>query len=132
MIKVTPADKWFSQCVKKRARWACERCSTVYGGPSRALHCSHLHGRGKWSTRFDPRNAASLCYGCHRIMGSQPEQHRAMFLARLGQYQYDALTERLNDLSIGKLVKREQKQVAAHFKATYEQMGEGDSFGGWV
>lgn len=35
-----------------------------------------------------------MCFGCHQILGSNPEDHRLIFLKRLGQQKYDALTIR--------------------------------------
>ena len=120
MIKITPADKWFSLCVRKRANWTCERCGTGYGGPTQALHCSHFHGRGKYATRHDPRNAAALCFGCHRHMSSNPAEHFDWFLNRLGRYDFEALRERVQDQMIARECKRSLKQIAAHYKQQFE------------
>lgn len=77
LIKHTPADIAFSLCVRERAEWRCERCGSqpVPGG----LHCAHIMSRGHWSVRFDPANALSLCYGCHRMT----EQNRELMLIPL-------------------------------------------------
>ena len=36
---------------------------------ARGLECSHHHGRGNWSIRFEPQNAEALCTGCHFLEG---------------------------------------------------------------
>lgn len=131
-IKITAADKWFSLCIRLRANWCCERCGTSYGGPSQALHCSHLHGRGKYATRFDPRNARSICYGCHQYLGAQPEMHRQWFREHLGPYDYDALTERAQDQVIARQVKREIKAVSAHYREQFRVMTPGQALEGYV
>lgn len=131
-IKTTPADKWFSLCVRKRAGWNCERCGKGYGGPSQALHSAHFHGRGKHATRHDPRNAASLCMGCHLYLTAHPSEHCGFFLTRLGQYQFDALQERVNDQATARECKRSLKQIASHYKAEFERMAEGEGFDAWV
>lgn len=119
-IKVTPADKWFSLCVRQRAENRCERCG---GSPaSGGLHCSHFHGRGKWGVRFCPDNATSLCYGCHAFLGSHPEIHRQWQLERLGAYRFDSLQERANDSTRGRIAKREAKEIAKHYKGEYESL----------
>ena len=131
-IKITAADRYFSLCVRKRAGWACERCGTGYGGPSSGLHCSHYHGRGKHATRHDPRNCASLCFGCHRHLGSQPYEHAEFFKARLGEYGVHALWERAGDMTIARQIKRELKEVAKHYKAEFERMETGGTFEGYM
>lgn len=115
-VKVTAADTAFSWCIRERAGWRCERCGTQYQPPTQALHCSHYHGRGKWSVRFDPDNAIAACYGCHRILGSQPDEHRRLFEARLGPGGYEILLEKANNLSLGRRAKREKKEIAAHYR----------------
>ena len=131
MIKITPADKWFSLCVRKRAAWCCERCGTGYGKPCQALHCSHYHGRGKYATRFDPRNATSLCYGCHMRLTAHPMEHHEFFQQALDEYQRAALWERSQDTSYAKGIKRAIKEVAKHYKSEYETMTEGGEFTGY-
>lgn len=130
MLKITAADKAFSQCIRQRAGWRCERCGSQPA--PQGLHCSHFHGRGKWSVRFDPENAEALCYGCHRLMGSQPEAHRSRIIAKLGIYRFDALTERANNLALGRQAKRDQKAIAAHFRAQLTLMQLGNILEGFL
>lgn len=119
-IKITPADKYFSLCVRERAENRCERCG---GSPeSGGLHCSHFHGRGKWGVRFDPDNATALCYGCHAYFGSNPELHRQWQKEKLGVYRFDALLERSNDATRGRVAKREAKEIAKHYREQHRQM----------
>ena len=93
-IKTTLADKEFSLFIRDRAEWTCERCYVYYEPPNRGLQCSHFHGRGNKGTRFDPENAAALCYGCHRYFTANPQEHAEWFLKRLGQTKYDSLRVR--------------------------------------
>jgi hypothetical protein len=53
-------------------------------------------GRRKQSTRLDPENAVSACFGCHRKLEEDPEFHRHFFKKRLGEQRYDALVLRSN------------------------------------
>jgi len=122
VIKITAADKWFSLCVRERAEWRCERCGNM--PDRRGLHCSHMHGRGKWSVRFHPANATALCMGCHLLFGGQPTQHHEWQLERLGRYTWAALGEAAQDLSRGRRAKREAKAIAAHYRAEYQRMAE--------
>ena len=99
-VKRTKQDVVFSNYIRERDKWCCQRCGKAYNkhdsNARRALHCSHFHGRGKWSVRFDPDNATALCYGCHRIMGSQPMEHLQFFKKRLGKNKFLELQERAN------------------------------------
>lgn len=71
-LLITPADAAFSKCIRERVNWTCEVCGRYHpeGNKRRGLHCSHWMGRGNWSTRFNPLNAFSHCWGCHREMAS--------------------------------------------------------------
>lgn len=93
-LKISKADRLFSLKIRSRDNWTCQRCLTKYEPPTQALHCSHFWGRGNKSVRFDEENACALCYGCHRILGSDPILHREFFLDRLGQEKFDALNFR--------------------------------------
>ncbi len=129
-IKITAADAWFSKCIRKKAAWICQRCSAEHeeGG----LECSHYFGRSNHAVRHDPRNALALCHGCHRYLGSNPHYHQAFIKQLLGEYGYDALAERANDRAIGRQIKRELKEVAAHYKAEFERMETGGTFEGYI
>lgn len=48
------------------------------------------------STRFDPSNCASCCYGCHSYLDSHLQEKIDFFTRRLGQQQFDALRVRTN------------------------------------
>lgn len=73
--KIDPADRAFSLYIRTRDNWTCQRCGKQYTPPTSALHCSHFMGRGKEATRFEPRNADALCYGCHQYFTSHPAEH---------------------------------------------------------
>lgn len=55
-----------------------------------------MFGRGKASTRFDPDNAAALCFGCHRWLDTHPDLKREFFRERLGDRAFDLLEIRAN------------------------------------
>lgn len=116
-VKITPADKWFSLCVRARAENRCERCggSPAPGG----LHCSHFHGRGKWAVRFDPENATALCHGCHSYFGANPELHRQWQASNMGVYRLESLQERANDSTMARVARREAKAIAEHYKGQF-------------
>lgn len=91
-IKIRPADKQFSDYIRSKAGWRCERCLKQYDstcGPS--LQCSHFWGRARENTRFDPENCSSLCFGCHNYFHAQPADHVEWMLEKLGKKAFDLL-----------------------------------------
>lgn len=117
-IKRTPADAAFSDCIRERANWCCEVCGTDYRHKPQGLHCSHYHGRGIWSTRFDPENAEAACYGCHAKLEGSPHDFYLRWIKKLGQGAYDLLLERKNDIDRGREYRRTKGkgEVAKHYR----------------
>lgn len=68
-IKRTPADSWFSKCVRIRNNWICEYCNVSYEHDRSYVHCSHYVSRSNRSTRYHPDNAFCHCVRCHEILG---------------------------------------------------------------
>ena len=127
-IKRTPADAWFSKCVRARARFCCERCGAQHDENSQGLHASHHHGRGNWSIRFNPLNAEALCYGCHSLVGGT-EERRAEVLT---EQERDVLFELKADTSLGREYRKTKGKgaISKHYKEEYEKIisGEGYNF----
>lgn len=110
-LLITPADKWFSLCVRERANWRCERCGRITPDDKRmGLHCSHWIGRGSWSVRFHPLNAFAHCYGCHAYFEGRPAsfsdwvgsligENGAASLVRLGHRPARGLRKAIKELS---------------------------------
>jgi len=120
-VKIRSADKWFSLCIRERVAWFCERCGRDTPQDKRmGLHCSHYHGRGKWSTRFNSDNCEALCYGCHMHLTANPHKHQQRQLLKLGDGLYDILNEKAQDLKFGRTVKRDQKLVAKHYREQHK------------
>jgi len=90
-IKITALDKMFSQYIRQIYNWTCQRCHKPYTPPTTSLHCSHFHGRGKKSVRFEPDNAVALCFGCHQHFHANPHEHVAFMEKRLGTQAYNRL-----------------------------------------
>lgn len=95
-IKLDKADRVFSEYIRTRDNWTCQRCNNHYTPPTSALHCSHFQGRGKEATRFDEQNADALCYGCHMYFTANPAEHYAWQVQRKGQKTVDLLVLRSN------------------------------------
>jgi len=121
-IKRTPADIAFSLCIREANDWVCNRCGTKYPERARGLECSHHHGRGNWSIRFDPLNAEALCTGCHFLEGGT----QIRLDACLNDEQQQILMEKKNDTSIGREIRRTKGkgEIASHYRGEYEKMRE--------
>ena len=74
-IKRTKWDAVFSDYIRFRDNWTCQRCGKKYPEKSQGLHCSHFYGRRSWATRIEPANAMALCYSCHIHVSSYPMDH---------------------------------------------------------
>ena len=96
-IKRTKWDKVFSDAVRERDNWTCQRCRKYYPeGNRQGLHCSHFFGRRKYSVRFDFVNAEALCYGCHQYFTSNPQHHREHKIRKIGSREFQKLEVRSN------------------------------------
>ncbi len=133
-IKITPADKWFSLCVRERNNWTCEYAGTVFADAqmtckTNGLHCSHFYGRGNWAVRFEPLNAFSHSYGSHSLLGGDSVKFKAWTELQLGD-NFDVLVELANSSTRGKECKRankgrgKQNALLSHYKSEFERMRE--------
>lgn len=94
-VKPNKTDKLFSDWIRERDGWRCQRCGGEYPPPTRALHACHFHRRGLHATRYDPDNVVSLCMGCHLLMDRDKRGEFADFMgARLGSVKFEALDQR--------------------------------------
>jgi 5-methylcytosine-specific restriction endonuclease McrA len=91
-IKITAADRRFSQQIRERGGHRCQRCGSV---PAKGgLHCAHMFTRRTRATRFDPDNALALCYGCHQYVDSHAEEKQVLWRSVIGNERFDALAAR--------------------------------------
>ncbi len=67
----------------------CERCLTAKISYTQ-LDTAHLHGRGKYSTRWLPENSLGLCGACHLYIDAQLSEKEVLFRRVLGD-DYDRL-----------------------------------------
>ena len=66
----------------------CERCLARKDSISE-LDWAHNQPRQRLSTRWDIRNAAGLCSGCHRYLDNNHDEKREFFEKRLGKGVYE-------------------------------------------
>ena len=74
--------------------------------------------------RLDPENCESLCYGCHAYMGSMPYIHLRRKQEIIGEQAFDLLRERSNDLSLGRMIKKNEAEARKHYLAEFKRMQE--------
>lgn len=122
-IKRTPADDWFSKCVRERTNWICEKCGKNCQHNHAALQCSHSFSRRHRTIRWCGENAQALCFTCHRwYEGNPPESGKWLENKILGTEMLEILIEKKNNKV--KVPKIEEKKIAKHYKAEYEKMQE--------
>lgn len=76
----TTADAAFSDYIRARAGYRCQRCGTQYKAKSNGLQCSHNFSRRYYNIRFHPDNALALCHNCHNYWFSKDITEAARFL----------------------------------------------------
>ena len=121
-VKINPADKWFSKCIREAAEWKCECCGKQYEEGTSGLHCSHYFGRRANAVRYCPDNASSHCWGCHQRLGSNPDDHRQWMVNKVGEGMINILRDKREDIGLAKSIKKNLKDVAKHYKAEYERL----------
>ncbi len=90
-------DILMSELIRERADWTCERCNHYYPAGCRGgLEHSHIWGRARHSVRWFPDNGLALCTGCHRFVGSNPDEHKMLARTALGEKRDAALRLRAN------------------------------------
>jgi len=95
-IKLRKTDKLFSDYIRTRDKWTCLRCGNK--PVKQGLHCSHYWGRGREAIRFEPDNAISLCFACHKLWGHGDgrDQYREYMTLRLGKERFKSLELQAN------------------------------------
>ena len=86
-------DDLHREFIRKRAMarcGGCERCGSQKMS-YKDLQTAHCHGRGRHTVRWDERNSAGLCGGCHRYIDSQITAKEELFRRLLGEEEYERL-----------------------------------------
>lgn len=65
-------DKRFSDYIRAKAKWRCERCRKKVEG--RDAQCAHISSRRYLTTRWREENALCLCAKCHRFFHDHPQE----------------------------------------------------------
>lgn len=114
------ADSWFSLFIRKRDG----RCVTCKRKPPDViLECSHLYGKGSSSdlVRWDVRNAATQCKGCHFHHHTSTNKPLTDYIfGRLGQDEMDELW--LRSKTVSKFSADTIKAFGDSFRARVKEM----------
>lgn len=121
-IKICPADRAFSKCVREAAEWRCERCDAQHSEGSMGLHNAHFMTRGNWGTRFDPDNTAALCYGCHSFLDRNPHEKIHWFEQKLGEGLVQIVIEKAKRPAYG--IKKRKAEIAKHYREELARLKE--------
>lgn len=115
-IEIAKLDSMFSKIVKKRDRYRCMLCGQRFTENfPEGLECSHYWRRSNKTTRFDLRNADSLCCLCHHLHeGKKKGFYRDWKIKQLGQEGFDDL-ERLAR-SVGRFGEVEKMEILTWLK----------------
>ena len=120
-IKIDPADKAFSECVRERAGWQCEGCSRQFSNEERgSLQCCHIYGRRHKSIRQEPLNAVAMCFKCHGHYTENPLEFAEFIGGQLTATMIDILLEKRQ--GIVKYNALFKKDCAAHYRSEFKTM----------
>lgn len=109
-IKRDPLDKLFSDYIRQRDGWTCQRCSRLYTPPTSGLHAAHMFGRRVKATRWRPTNAMALCYGCHSYADTNQTVKEDLFKKKFGEDIFKT-NRALHDLRTRSKVDREATKM---------------------
>lgn len=119
-IKRDKLDAVFSDLIRERVDYICQRCQRDFRQNTRSLHCSHVFGRAKKSTRWHPDNALALCVGCHENMGQHPIDHAELVKSLIGSQKYDRL--RYIASKPTKFTKSDKEYIYQHYKGEKKRL----------
>ena len=116
------ADAAFSDYIRARAGYCCERCGKRYPAKGTGLQCSHHFSRRHFAIRYHPDNAAALCYHCHNYWFAKDIPEAARWLEeKIGRERIDALIA-LKQQPQKRQSASEIAQIAAYYRAETEKL----------
>lgn len=118
-IKRNATDALFSDIVRIKAGWICERCKRNFSNNQKAFDCSHFFGRRNKSTRWLEENASALCRGCHNYFGENPSEHNRFMEKKLGLEKFEKLVLYAHTVQKYKV---DEKLVRIFLKAELEKL----------
>lgn len=97
-VKLRYTDRRYSDYIRIRDGWICQRCGRDFSEKKGSLENSHYWGRWHENTRFDNENCIALCKYCHDLWGHGEghEDYTAHMIKLLGQDGFDKLRLKSN------------------------------------
>lgn len=120
-IRRDKRDILFSNLVRERAEWTCERCHKQFPeGHRNGLECSHFFTRSRKSVRWHPLNAAAHCTGCHTLLGGNPMEFADWIRDHLGRQRSAVL--RACSGQLVRFKRHDLDDIHANLKASWAHM----------
>jgi len=120
-LKRDVADIAFSNFIRERDDWTCQRCRKIYPeGRRQGLHCSHFFSRRHEATRFYAKNAAAHCFSCHQYLGGNPIEFSEWIKTHLGDETFEKL--RAKKETIKKKKENPRKEIAKHWREQLKEL----------
>jgi len=137
-IKINPLDQLFSDFIRTRDNWQCQRCKDKGRNsffkpplriikktnkyherhrPSTGLHNMHCFSRGNQSTRFDEKNGIAGCYGCHSFLDSHPLEKHDFFKDKIGEKAFKDLKLKSNTSA-----KIDRQKIKEHYQLKLKKL----------
>lgn len=113
------ADKLFSLIV--RARGHCQRCGRHPGEVT--LQCAHILSRKYTATRWDEKNALSLCVGCHHWGHSNPLEWMLWLEEKFGLAYIKGLQEKARAYP-GRVKRVDYEHLVAELQTRWDEIEE--------
>jgi len=119
-IKRDALDALFSDLIRERVNWTCEKCERNFAHERVQLQCAHIVGRRVLLLRHDPRNAVALCASCHHYFTDRPLEFAGWVRGHIG----DTIPDELKRLSnvVHKKHKTWKKEARAHYREELKKM----------
>lgn len=89
------ADKKFSDWLRERNNYTCEKCGYYEEPPTKRIQNSHYIGRAHKATRYDPENCDVFCASCHHLWEDAKQyDYRDWKIKKLGKKKHDELIKK--------------------------------------
>lgn len=123
-IKRDMNDKLFSDYIRSRDEWTCQRCGKYFEeGNRRTLHCCHLlYGRGIKILRFNELQCYAMCYFCHGWLTSHPGVAFKFLLNRIDLVAFNVLNDMYEQRETYTYDKEKKSRVNKILKQKIEQL----------
>jgi len=116
-MKISAADKAFADSVKEAYDHVCQKC-----GKQGRTELSHIYGRRHRSIRWCVDNSLPKCHSCHRWWHENPTESGKWFADKYGEGVLVMLREK-RDSGV-KVPKKDEKEIAAHYRAELKRVQE--------